>query len=125
MELLTTLAIFAVVATLAAPGLRTLQLDARRTAVVNGFLHSVFLARSEAIKRGSIVSVCRSGDGRSCDYSGADWNIGWIVFANQDQDEPPQLDPSEEVIAHAAAWPGGSIASNRPAYSFRPVTQAV
>lgn len=125
MELLTSLAIVAVVATLAAPSFRTLQLDGRRTAVVNSFLHGLFLARSESIKRGKIVSVCRSGDGRSCDYGAADWNVGWIVFVNSDRDDPPQRDAREDVIAHSGAWPGGSITSNRRAYSFRPVAQAV
>ena len=125
MELLTTLAIAAVVVTLAAPSLRTLQLDGRRTAVVNGFLHGLFLARSESIKRMKVVSVCRSGDGRRCDYGAADWNVGWIVFVNSDRDDPPQRDAPEEVVATSGAWSGGSITSNRRAYSFRPVSQAV
>jgi type IV fimbrial biogenesis protein FimT len=125
MELLTTLAIVAVLATLATPGLRALQLDGRRTAVVNGFLHALFLARSEAIKRGQIVSICPSGDGRSCDRGARDWNIGWIVFANSDRDDPPERDPAEELILSAVGWPGGSITSNRRAYSFRPIVQAV
>jgi type IV fimbrial biogenesis protein FimT len=125
MELLTTLAIVAVLATLAAPGMRTLQLDGRRTAVVNSFLHGLFLARSEAIKHAKVVSVCRSGDGSRCDYGAADWSVGWIVFVNSDGDDPPQRDPPEELIARSGAWPGGSITTNRPAYSFRPVTQAV
>ena len=51
-ELLTTLTIVAVLATVAVPNLHTFQLNSRRAAVVNGFLHSLFLARSEAIKRG-------------------------------------------------------------------------
>jgi type IV fimbrial biogenesis protein FimT len=125
LELLTTLAIIATLAAMAAPGFRTLQLDGRRTAVVNNFLHGLFVARSEAIKRGRIVSVCRSGDGRTCDYAAKDWNVGWIVFVNSDRDDPPQRDPREPVIASSGAWPGGSITTNRRAYSFRPVSQAV
>jgi len=125
MELLTSVAIVAIVATLAAPGLRTLQLDGRRTAVVNGFLHGLFLARSEAIKRAQIVTVCPSSDGTRCDRGARDWSVGWIVFVNRDRDDPPERDPAEELIASSGAWPGGSITSNRLAYSFRPVTQAV
>jgi type IV fimbrial biogenesis protein FimT len=125
LELLTSLTVVAIVATLAAPSFRTLHLDGRRTAVVNGFLHALFLARSEAIKRGRVVTVCRSGDGRACDYRALDWNIGWMVFVNNDRDDPPVRDPREDVIAHSGAWPGGSITSNRRAYSFRPMAQAV
>lgn len=122
MELLTALAAFAVLATLAAPSFHTLHLNSRRTAVVNGFLHTVFLARSEAIKRGLVVSVCRSSDGQRCD-AGVDWSTGWIVFVNRDRDIPPVRDTAEELIFSSGGWPGGSITSNRRAYSFRPVTQ--
>ena len=51
LELLTVLAVVGVLATLAAPAFNTLRLDSRRTATVNGFLHALFLARSEAIDR--------------------------------------------------------------------------
>ena len=116
----------AVLATLAAPGMRTLQLDGRRTAAVNGLLHGLFLARSEAIKRGEIVSVCRSSDGRSCDNRAADWSVGWIVFVNYDRDDPPERDPTRGAHLHAPA-PRRAARSPRTAaaYSFRPVTQAV
>jgi type IV fimbrial biogenesis protein FimT len=125
MELLTTLTIVAILATMAAPGFAMFQLNNRRAAAVNGLLHSLFLARSEAIKRGQIVSVCRSSDGRTCDPRAGDWNSGWIVFANRDRDEPPERDSGEDLITSAAAWPGGSITSNRRAYSFRPTIQGV
>jgi type IV fimbrial biogenesis protein FimT len=124
-ELLTAFAVVAVLVTLAAPSFRSLQLDSRRTAVVNGFLHGLFLARAEAIKRAQIVSVCRSIDGQRCDYSGSDWSAGWIVFVNRDRDEPPVRDAAEELIVSSGSWPGGTIATNRRAYSFRPATQAV
>jgi type IV fimbrial biogenesis protein FimT len=124
-ELLTTLAILAVLATLATPGLRELRLNGRRTAVVNGFLHDLFLARSEAIKRMEVVSVCPSRDGQRCDFGAVDWSVGWIVFVNRDREDPPQRDAAEELIWHSSAWPGGSITSNRPAYSFRAVVQGV
>jgi type IV fimbrial biogenesis protein FimT len=124
-ELLTTLAVVAVLATLAAPTFRSLQLDGRRTAVVNGFLHGLFLARAEAIKRAQIVSVCRSVDGQRCDHGAGDWSAGWIVFVNRDRDDPPLRDAAEELIVSSGGWPGGTITSNRRAYSFRPATQGV
>ena len=123
-ELLTAVAVVAVLATLAAPSFQTLYWDGRRTAAVNGFLHTLFLARSEAIKRAQIVSVCHSSDGQRCG-PGLDWNTGWIVFVNRDRDEPPVRDATEPLLLSSAGWPGLSITSNRRAYSFRPVMQAV
>jgi type IV fimbrial biogenesis protein FimT len=124
-ELLTTLTIVAALATVAVPGLRTFHLNNQRATVVNGFLHSLFLARSEAIKRAQIVSVCRSSDGKNCESRTGDWRSGWIVFANRDRDDPPERDSGEDLIASSSGWPGGSITSNRRAYSFRPTTQEV
>jgi type IV fimbrial biogenesis protein FimT len=124
-ELLTAFAVIAVLVTLAAPGFRSLQLDSRRTAVVNGFLHGLFLARGEAIKRAQIVSICRSVDGQVCDYRAGDWSAGWIVFVNRDRDDPPVRDPGEELVHTSGGWPGGTITTNRRAYSFRPATQGV
>ena len=124
-ELLTTLTIVAVLATVAIPSFHTFHLNNQRATVVNGFLHALFLARSEAIKRGQIVSVCRSSDGRNCESRTGDWRGGWIVFANRDRDDPPERDSGEDLIASSGGWPDGSITSNRGAYSFRPTTQGV
>src|SRR3990167_3640035 len=52
--------------------------DARMTAAVNELMGNLNLARSESIKRGSRIAICRSQDGISC--SGTGWNEGWIVF---------------------------------------------
>lgn len=123
-ELLAALAVLTVLATLAAPTFRTVQLNSRRAAAVNGLLHTLFLARSEAIKRGEVVSVCHSSDGQRCD-PGLIWSSGWIAFANRDRDDPPVRDPEEALIASSSGWPGLTITSNRPAYSFRPMAQAV
>lgn len=46
----------------------------------NRLLGALIVARSEAITRGVSVTVCRSADQATC--GGADWNNGWIVFAD-------------------------------------------
>lgn len=124
-ELVSTMAVVAIVGTLAVPSLHAFLLNAQRTEVVNGFFHSLFLARSEAIKRGQIVSVCRSVDKQRCATRSAQWSEGWIVFANEDRDDPAERDEGEAVLAAHGGWAKGHIASNRLTYSFRPHTQAV
>ena len=69
-ELLCLLAVAAALAAWAVPALRDLRLNSARTVAVNGFVQAVHLARSEALKRNGVVSLCPSRDGRRCAYAG-------------------------------------------------------
>lgn len=45
--------------------------------------NALLLARSEAIKRSAVVSVCKSRNGASCATgAGAGWEAGWLVFVD-------------------------------------------
>ena len=56
---------------------------------------SAALAKSEAIKRSSTVSVCRSTNGTACE-NGSDWSDGWVVFSNPNGNN--SIDAGEEII---------------------------
>ncbi len=78
-ELLVTVAVVAILATLAAPSFReTLQRN-RIAGQVNSFVADLQFARSEAMKRGQNVTVCPSSDGQNCS-GGNTWQGGWVVF---------------------------------------------
>lgn len=123
-EMLIVVAVMAILATLATPGFSALLYDSDRTAAVNSFFHALFLARSEAIKRSGVVSVCKSSDGQTCSRT-AEWTAGWIVFANTDRDEPPVRDGREALLATYEGWPRGRITSTRTSFSFRSYRQGV
>ena len=89
-ELAITLAIAGVMAAMALPGMQYLIESNRATTSVNAFIGALNYARSEAIKRGIRVAVCRSEDGTSCS-AGSDWEAGWLVFVNVDGVEPPAV----------------------------------
>jgi len=125
LELTVSLAIIAILATIAVPGFNDLRYSNERAAAVNSFVHAVYLARSEAIKRGQVVTICKSVDGQTCAGRAAEWRSGWIVFVNSDRGDPPQRDSGEPLLQAYAGWPRGHIVSNREAYSFRAYTQAV
>lgn len=125
LELMISVAILAIVGTIAVPGFSNLRHNAERTTAVNDFIHALYLARSEAIKRGAIVTLCKSTDGRTCLNRAPEWSTGWMVFVNLDRDDPPERDSEEPVLAVYQGWTAGHITSNRNAYSFRPHTQAV
>lgn len=124
-ELLTTVSVIAILGLVAVPSFRALRLNSERTVIVNAFFHALFYARSESIKRGKIVSLCRSVDGERCATNSARWTDGWIVFVNVDRDDPAERDPEELLLGVYEGWAGGEIISNRLTYSFRPQAQAV
>ena len=105
------------------PTFRDVQRNAARTREVNQFIQAVYLARSEAIKRNRVVSLCPSLDAEDCAPAGTTWQTGWIVFVNGDRDSPAVRDDDEELLRVYAPWPGGSLIANRTTLSFRPFGQ--
>jgi type IV fimbrial biogenesis protein FimT len=78
-EILTVVAIAAVLAASAGVALRDVGRSARLSGHTYRLLSELNLARSEAIKRNARVVLCKSADGESC-ASGGGWEQGWIVF---------------------------------------------
>jgi len=75
-ELMVVLVVLAVLASLAIPSFTGLIRASRLSAQANDFYAALSLARSEAVKRNSSVSVCASSDGAAC---AASWSSGWLV----------------------------------------------
>lgn len=124
LELIGTLAIAGILGSIAVPTFAHVLRDNERTAAVNAFVHSIYLARSEAIRRGEVVSLCSSRDASTCSGNRMAWNEGWIIFANHDRDDAIR-DEDEPVLFNHAGWERLNITSNRRSFSFRPYTQGV
>lgn len=92
-ELMSTVSIIAIVNALAGPTLSDTVRRNQLQSQADRMLTSFQLARSEAVKRNTSVSICRSSNGTSCTGS---WRDGWIVFSNVDGDNV--LDAEDEVI---------------------------
>ena len=105
------------------PAFRDAQRNASRTREVNQFIQAVHLARSEAIKRNGVVSLCPSLDGDRCAPAGTAWSRGWIVFVNSDRDSPAVRDDAEELLRVYSPWAHGAVNANRATLSFRPFGQ--
>jgi len=120
LELIVTITIGAVLVGLATPALRGLILDSRQVGDINALVHAVQLARSEAAKRRRPVVLCKTVDRIHCGNSNVTWDQGWMVFANKDDQQPPQRSADEPLIwAHQPAMVG-SITGNRANFQFRP-----
>jgi type IV fimbrial biogenesis protein FimT len=97
LEMLVVITIAGFLLTVAVPAFQTVIADQRSTANVNELVESLILARSEAIKRGRYVTVCKSSDGSTC-TSASDWNDGWIVFDNVSSADVDAVDTGDEII---------------------------
>jgi len=84
-ELMVTVAIIGIIASLGVPSFQAILQQNRASSTANEFVAALTTARSEAIKRGKVVSVCKSSnitdDEPSCSED-ASWSSGWIVFVD-------------------------------------------
>ena len=105
-DALTTLAVLCAVATVAIPAVSHLVASTRVTTQVNELMTHLHLARSEAIKRGQRVLLCKSRDGSRC-TSDSPWHEGWIVFV--DQNDNHTVDGNEQIIRVQQALTGMTL----------------
>lgn len=104
-ELIVTLAILSLIATLAVPSFLSIVTSNRATSATNRLVSDLNLARSEAIKRTDTVTLCKTDTVASvtgCD-AGVAWEDGWVVFVDSDGDEV--IDAGETVLREQGPLP--------------------
>lgn len=82
-ELMVVLAIIGIGLTIGVPSLKNFMQGSQLIASTNELLSALHVARSEAIKLNTRVTICESGNGSSCATTGS-WKNGWIVFVDAD-----------------------------------------
>src|SRR5688572_28851733 len=81
LELMLTLALAAVLAGIAVPGMRDFIRNNRLSGATNDLLTSIQNARSQAISRQRTVAVCASANPTAADATCSNGQFtGWIVF---------------------------------------------
>ena len=89
-ELLITIAIIAIATAIALPSFREFNIRMAVTSTTNDLVHAVNLARAEAAKRGTNVTVAATGS----------WTNGWTVMSGADT-----------ILEHGALAPSYTIQS--------------
>lgn len=98
-ELIVTLTVLGILTGIAVPQFTDFLRNSRRAATINELVGSLSLARSEAVRRGVQVAVCKTVSGTACVSGAGDtWQAGWLVFVNTDADSPPVVDAGETVL---------------------------
>jgi len=104
-ELMVTLAIAAILLTVAIPSFNTTIKNNRIVTDANRLVSTIGLARSEAVKLGRTATVCVSADQATCTGE-TDWTLGWMVWV--DANGNAVLDAGEER-GFVDAFPGNSV----------------
>jgi len=99
-ELLVVMTIGAILVAAAIPSMQWLITTTRTSNGTNSLVASFELARSEAIRRGTIVSVCRTLDPNAAPaalacsnaagggFAAGDWGSGWVTFEKRSAGVP-------------------------------------
>jgi type IV fimbrial biogenesis protein FimT len=87
-EMMIAIAVLGVLTSVGVPSLSAFLKNSALRGTAYELMSSMTLARSEAVKRGSRVVVCRSADPTaatpSCGGDTQDWSSGWLVFVAED-----------------------------------------
>ena len=95
-ELMVTLAVLAIIVSIAAPSFNNMIANNRSTSMASEMIATVNFARSEAIKRAKPVSICPSSNGEAC-LSADDWAKGWLVLVDKAASDSADLDEGEAL----------------------------
>jgi type IV fimbrial biogenesis protein FimT len=79
LELMVAISVLAVLMLMAVPSFRDAGLLSQLRSVANNLVGATQLARSEAIKRNAVVTLCVSAGGTACETG--NWQKGWIVLS--------------------------------------------
>ena len=84
-ELMIVMLIVAIFVVVGVPNFQNLISDNRLSTQANSLVSSMQLARSEALKLRTTISICRTTDGASCVGTNGAWDSGWLVFVDDNQ----------------------------------------
>ena len=110
-ELLVTITIASILAGLAAPSFSKMMNANRIQTGASALQGDMMYARTEALKRGTWVSICPSSDQQTCTTTNV-WENGWIVFS--DVDGSGTLQSVDTILKVRQKLPGGNTIAAAP-----------
>lgn len=105
-ELMVTIAILAILMTIAVPSFMDTIRNNRVASYTNEFTSSLTLARAEASKRGLPVTICASNADQTDCVAGTNWSNGWLIFTDPAGAGKIAADGSELVIDRSRGLSG-------------------
>ncbi len=108
-ELMVGVAIMAVLLMVGVPSFQSAVASSRLTTHTNDMVSTLAQARTEAIRRGTRVTVCKSANATQCATANA-WTQGWIVFIDTTRATSDSTVDTGEAILSSAGTAAGNIA---------------
>lgn len=106
-ELMVTLAVLAILLSIAVPNFQSTIASSQLTSATNDLLASLAQARMEAVRQGRRITVCMSSNGTQCATSGT-WQQGWISFTDTTRSgTTANVDAGETILSTTGARPAG------------------
>jgi type IV fimbrial biogenesis protein FimT len=97
-ELLITIVVATILLAVGVPAFQSFIKNNRVTAQANDLVSAIQLARSEAVKRGTVATICASSDRATCNVTDKHWERGWIVFSDLNRDGAPNKEDGSTPI---------------------------
>ncbi len=117
-ELMVTLVVVAVLLTLGVPSFSNTIEQNKLSTQINSLISTLQYARSESVKTGKRITVCKSNTGTSCVTGTAGYESGWIVFED-DSPADGDLDAGEQLLkVHQAMDPNLTLRGNNRFENF-------
>lgn len=118
-ELMVGVMVLSIILLVGVPSFQGTIASNRLTSSTNELVSSMALARSEAIRRGARVTVCKSANGAACTSAGT-WQQGWIVFLDTTRAAgDPVVDAGETVLSVVGALPANvTVQGTAPVATF-------
>ncbi len=119
-ELLITMLMIGVILSIGVPNMSGFMQNSRITGTANDLHASFQLARSEAARSKSNITICASTNSMDAAAAcGGTFNDGWIMFVNLDRDSPATRDSDEPVLQRFSGISHNKVTANRRSFSFR------
>lgn len=102
-ELAVCIAVAAVLIGIALPSFTPLIERWRASQATSDLESALLLARNESIRRGGGVSLIRHAPGENCAAADNEWQCGWVLSLDSDQDGTADLESTPLQIVNALA----------------------
>lgn len=128
-ELLVVITVTAVLLGLAAPSFQEASLSSKLSSNANRLVASTAMARSEAIKRNAVTTLCVSTDAATCAGTGG-WEKGWVILSgttvlHYEQPAPNGFKITEAGSIHTISFQSTGVGSTQATFTVCRATPTV